>query len=445
MNEERGAALRLLYQLKLALQKKMGGSTSEMEMLTTTGLKPTTIDKKVLHRLNHNQTDVNVRTVGGKDVRTNKVKREDNALAKYEVTMNKQFDDAMTLQQKERALINSLQQEQRGDNRHKLTENKTFLREWEEEGRQNWKANQTRRREAIAKVRYFEDREVDLYKKKLGKELQVATAELNGGVNEFEKNLQKLGIEQNINMDDAIKRMEEKKGIPPGQIQNFSYAATMNKIKETKKNADFAGKERERRRRKLMVDQANTQEKLDHTRNEDMLLERLLKQQELEQKHAYMCLHQSQCKEMVTGNRAREASRWNEHRQKKSVQLEQTRITEANAGEPARKKKIFEDKKMYGETRRGDKLKARVLNIEIASEIADLILDCAEETFQIGQNDIKGQVTKEDWRSFMNIFKNGNKVSLRNLKKKPVQSETTIAALDAINEKKLKFKNNQRV
>ena len=100
---------------------------------------------------------------------------------------------------------------------------------------------------------------------------------------------------------------------------------------------------------------------------------------------------------------------------------------------------------MYGETRRGDKLKARVLNIEIASEIADLILDCAEETFQIGQNDIKGQVTKEDWRSFMNIFKNGNKVSLRNLKKKPVQSETTIAALDAINEKKLKFKNNQRV
>jgi hypothetical protein len=78
-------------------------------------------------------------------------------------------------------------------------------------------------------------------------------------------------------MDDAIKRMEEKKGIPPGQIQNFSYAATMNKIKETKKNADFAGKERERRRRKLMVDQANTQEKLDQTRTEDMLLERLLK------------------------------------------------------------------------------------------------------------------------------------------------------------------------
>ena len=32
-----------------------------------------------------------------------------------------------------------------------------------------------------------------------------------------------------------MRRMEEKQGIPPGQIQNFSFPATMNKIKETKK------------------------------------------------------------------------------------------------------------------------------------------------------------------------------------------------------------------
>jgi hypothetical protein len=86
---------------------------------------------------------------------------------------------------------------------------------------------------------------------------------MSNGVSDFEKNLQKLGIQQNISMADAIKRMEEKKGIPPGQIQNFSYAATMNKIKETKKNSDFAGKERDRRRRKMTVDQLNAQTKLD--------------------------------------------------------------------------------------------------------------------------------------------------------------------------------------
>ena len=65
-------------------------------------------------------------------------------------------------------------------------------------------------------------------------------------------------------MEDAIREQEKKKGIPPGQIQNFSFPATMNKIKETKKASDFAGKERERRRRKLAVDQATTQARLDN-------------------------------------------------------------------------------------------------------------------------------------------------------------------------------------
>ena len=104
-------------------------------------------------------------------------------------------------------------------------------------------------------MNYFEDREVNIWRTQLHNELSAADSEMNGGINEFEKNLQKLGIEQHINMDDASKRQEEKRGIPPGQIQNVSYAATMNKIKETKKNSDFAGKERERRRRKMMVDQ----------------------------------------------------------------------------------------------------------------------------------------------------------------------------------------------
>lgn len=39
---------------------------------------------------------------------------------------------------------------------------------------------------------------------------------MGGGIDEYEKNLQKLGIEQNTNMQDALKRMEEKKGVPPG-------------------------------------------------------------------------------------------------------------------------------------------------------------------------------------------------------------------------------------
>ena len=90
------------------------------------------------------------------------------------------------------------------------------MKEWEEEGRQNWKKNQRTRADNIARQKYFEDREVNLYKAKLSKELDDATAEMRNGFSEFEKNLQKLGIDSNINMEDAIKRQEEKQGIPPG-------------------------------------------------------------------------------------------------------------------------------------------------------------------------------------------------------------------------------------
>jgi hypothetical protein len=62
----------------------------------------------------------------------------------------------------------------------------------------------------------FEDREVDIYKNKLENELNQATFEEINGVSDFEKNLQKLGIQQGISMEEAIKKQEEKKGIPPG-------------------------------------------------------------------------------------------------------------------------------------------------------------------------------------------------------------------------------------
>lgn len=39
-----------------------------------------------------------------------------------------------------------------------MEENKQFMKEWEEEGIQNWKTNQTTRKKAIERVLYFENR-----------------------------------------------------------------------------------------------------------------------------------------------------------------------------------------------------------------------------------------------------------------------------------------------
>ena len=47
MQEERGAALRLLYQLKLAIQKREGPPPDALEAQTMTGLKASTVQRKL--------------------------------------------------------------------------------------------------------------------------------------------------------------------------------------------------------------------------------------------------------------------------------------------------------------------------------------------------------------------------------------------------------------
>ena len=61
----------------------------------------------------------------------------------------------------------------------------------------------------------------------------------------------------------------------------------MNKIKETKNNNEFAGKERERRNRKMQVDQKKIQERLDAKKTEENLISKLLAKQSQEQNQAY--------------------------------------------------------------------------------------------------------------------------------------------------------------
>ena len=84
MQEERGAALRLLYQLKLAIQKREGPGPDELEHMTTTGLKQGTVDKLLAGRKERtvaNTHTLKPPTVGGKDIRTEKIKRQDLHLA----------------------------------------------------------------------------------------------------------------------------------------------------------------------------------------------------------------------------------------------------------------------------------------------------------------------------------------------------------------------------
>ena len=90
MQEERGAALRLLYQLKLAIQRREGPPPDELEAQTMTGLKAGTVQRKFAQNLemtNHMAGTIKPRTSKGNDIRTNNKKMEDRHLIRFQVAM----------------------------------------------------------------------------------------------------------------------------------------------------------------------------------------------------------------------------------------------------------------------------------------------------------------------------------------------------------------------
>jgi hypothetical protein len=98
MEEERGASLRLLYQIKLACQK-LNIERNDPDEASMTGLK-----NAKMHTILSNKRDATMEmtktipppTVGGKDVRTSKQKFADKRTLGYDVAQKTLFDNAFT-------------------------------------------------------------------------------------------------------------------------------------------------------------------------------------------------------------------------------------------------------------------------------------------------------------------------------------------------------------
>lgn len=94
---------------------------------------------------------------------------------------------------------------------------------------------------------------------------------------------------------------------------------------------------------------------------------------------------------------------------------------EAEAGEEERQKYHEANKQDIKVIRREEKFKKRRLNIEIASEIIDLIIDVADEAFgyqeehKMEDDEESRKLHKEIWRDWMGIFASGKKVSEANI------------------------------
>ena len=136
MNEERGASLRLLYQIKLGIEKAdIGGVDANKK--TMSNIKPDILNRKLEETLNLKTTLPQTFSLNG----SKKLAPIEKAMLPFEhrkmLLEKKAFDD----QRKEEELIMSLYMETRDQSKRKMEENKEFMNDWLKEGKKNWHAN----------------------------------------------------------------------------------------------------------------------------------------------------------------------------------------------------------------------------------------------------------------------------------------------------------------
>lgn len=135
-------------------------------------------------------------------------------------------------------------------------------------------------------------------------------------------------------------------------------------------------------------------------------------------------MRREKCKAIVTHNRLQRADGANEKRVGLNLALEEQAKREAADVEKEKRARLEKERASYKLQREAEKSRKRGLNIEIASELIDLIMDVADEAFELteelalkeGLDEEDQLITKPQWREWIDIFVSGMKVSEYKLK-----------------------------
>jgi hypothetical protein len=278
MDEERGAALRLLFQIKLNKEESINA-------MTMTGLKPELLQTKIRKSV---QAEVIARRKGLEPtIKSKKLSMIENKLLKFEERKERLELKAIREQQKEDELVHQLLMDRRQKQIEQLKENREFMDEWMTQGKKNWAKNKRVTLERMRKEEILNKALTDKHINKIKQNMENATDDVVGGIDNFEKNLARMGIENEANLD----ALDDSKRQPPASkkpLGGFSFPATMIKIKEKKIKGDLAREERDRRRRKLQVVQAQTQEQVKLKTREEELLSKFTSKTLDETKNSYL-------------------------------------------------------------------------------------------------------------------------------------------------------------
>ena len=233
--------------------------------------------------------------------KANKLSKVEQKLLQFEERKQVLELKAIRDQQQEDKMVHDLLMDRRQKQIEQLKENKEFMDEWMKKGRRDWTNNNKVTLERIRKQEIHEKALTDKYINTIKQNMQNATEDVVNGIESFENNLARMGIENEANID-ALDESKKQPAASKKLLGGFSFPATMIKIKEKKDKGDQARKERDRRRRILQVVQAQTQEQVKLKTRKEELLTLITAKTKDEIKHLYIHWRLKKCQTLEQQN-----------------------------------------------------------------------------------------------------------------------------------------------
>ncbi|CAE8677796.1 unnamed protein product, partial [Polarella glacialis] len=330
MDEDRGASLRLLYQLRRGLLNKGQGGVA-VTSGGGTAQEATRLIRQKKGEKEEQFFETRLKKLGKLDDRVRYEMHNKNFADEHAQQMkssaDKEYQDTAAIRGRVHDFKSSLHE--------KMQQSKSMKGEAKAKGELHWQGVQEKKLRLMEKDLTFEkemirrdhQRILDI-REHYQKDCGYAETDEAGGIAWFEKNLQRIGIDTSEHAGStgaaieasSLKELHEKmiEKLPTKAQLQIESSKRMDKIREAKRNTDVARKERERRQHRVQVEQQATQVAVEEQKGEDDLLSWLLSETaayrreasdfELQERRKEALWNQREAKQLAYAERAEQES-----------------------------------------------------------------------------------------------------------------------------------------
>ena len=380
----------------------------------------------------------------------NKLKRFED----FKIEQNKKIKQAIAEEQYR------LEQEKAINIRNHRNKNQryhAFLQQFEEKGINNWKNNMLRAKQREIKDVQFQLNEAQKIQKNLYRGIARNIAIYHHEIKQFEENFGKNG-KKRTDLNAGKKEENEKKGesneshiaaanVGPNDLENmggntgiqtnsnFGSAPHFESV-DTRAANICAGiyqkimldnrtkTERNRRRRKIIVEQGKAQLEIENKRREEQYIGKLAKQSNQEKQLTYETYRVNQCKNIIRENRnlREEMYKKRDEGNKEFQKINEDNYLKFHIENFHRDQEKEDNRKKDLEI--SQKQKQRNQNSDICRSMVDLIVDISDKAYEYQQiNDVE-EIDPRVWREWTNLFKNNESVLFKPQEESKEKKET---------------------